>query len=279
MSVFNPILREDSYSNGLFPSIPYIKKGVATVLTNGKTPPVIVDTQLSTRQIRKGRFNRIVEISTILHSINLNFSVLSKNDPYRFDVTVKINVRIIDPIAFLSSQITDVPEALMMHFSPIIRRISKQGDILDYGSLEALIVQKLSEPDVFDDQSGITYTVIDAEVQPDATAMEYVRQITDHELNTRIERHKADIMAEAISLKEKMKSGIVGQQIDNMREMINFLDELRDKGILSDAEVAENVKRWLKYNNSSFSQGRIGKFDSYELDNFNNQGYGDETRG
>ena len=279
MSAFSPILREEPYSNGLFPSIPYIKKGVATVLKNGKTPPVLVDTRLSMRQIRKGRFNSLIEISTILHNIDLCFTALSKNDPYRFDIIVKVSVRVIDPITFLNSQITDISEALIQRFSPVIRRISKQGDILEYGSLEGLIIQKLSEPDNLNDQLGITYTVIDTEVQPDAQAMEYVRQITDHDLNTRIERHKADLMAEAISLKEKMKSGLVGQQIDNMKEMINFLEELRDKGILSDAELAENVKLWLKYNNTTFSQGQIGKFDSYELDNFNNQTYGDETHG
>jgi len=279
MSKFNPIIREEAYSNGLFPSIPYVRNGVAIVLTNGKKPPVLVDSRISVRQIRSGRFTSLVEISTIMHSFDLNFSVLSKNEPYRFDVMVKVNVRITDPITFLDSQIDDVPEALIQHFSPLIRRILKQADILDYAALDEAVMQKLSESDGFFSRCGMEFSVRDAEVQPDAPAMEYVRQITDHDLNTRIEQHKADKMAESFTLKEKMKSGLVNQQIDNMREIINFIDELRNKGILTDAEVAENVKQWLKLNNSLLSQSLIEKPEPYEPDKLADQAvdelYGD----
>jgi len=278
MSRFNPIIREEAYPNGLFPNIPYVKNGVAIVLTNGKKPPVLVDGLVSVRQIRNGKYSSLVEISTIFHNIDLNFSVLSKNEPYRFDVIVKVNVRVTDPIAFLNSQINDVPEVLTQHFSPIIRRLLKQADILEYGSLDEAVLQKLVDSNNFNDRSGLDFIVKDVEVQPDVQAMEYVRQLTDHDLNTRIERQKADIIAESFSIKEKMKSEIVSQQIDNMREIINFVEELRGKGILSDAEAAENVKQWLKHNNALFTQSLIEKPGSYEVNKINEQAIGELYR-
>jgi len=169
MSSFYPIVRNEQYENGMFPTIPPVSDGTAVLLTDGEFPPVVIDSRLSIRRIRNGKYSRKITISTAVHQITIPFRVMSKNDPYQFDVSVSVDVRVSNPIVFFNSRITDAAEALRQNFSADIRRAAKSCSIRDFKTLdgEIYIILHTSNHETVDTQTGIAYQVTDVETRPD----------------------------------------------------------------------------------------------------------------
>jgi len=195
MSGFYPIIQNEQYANGLFPVIPPVADGTAVLLTDGKFPPVAIDSRLSIRRIRNGKYSRKITISTAVHQITIPFRVMSKNDPYQFDVSVSADVRVSDPIIFFNSRITDAAEALRQSFSADIRRAAKTCAIRDFNTLddEIYIILHTSDHETVDTQTGIAYQVTGVETRPDKDGMERIKELhgNGHSL-TLITRMRAD---------------------------------------------------------------------------------------
>ena len=101
---FNPINRDESYSKSIFPLIPTVPIGTAILLAEGRFPPVSVTSTLSVRQIRNGKTSRLLEISTAVHSLEVDISVPSRDDPYQFEIRVFVEAWVVDPVLFSNQE-------------------------------------------------------------------------------------------------------------------------------------------------------------------------------
>jgi len=270
MSVYTPIIKNVPYENGLFPSIPSVPMGSAVLLTDGRVPPVLVDSNLSVRQIRNGKYSRQVEISTNSHLIEVYYSAPSKDDPYQFQILMKIAVRVFDPIKFHQSGFSDVVALFSQWFSSTVRRSAKKFAIKEYRVLDETILSALQPNgrEITDSNSGIAYFITDVETSLDQEALARIKQKTDHDLNVEDELSKARVaeklssvdikkailsdvgsgkltMAEAIIKLENLRHAHGNRQREEVREMISFINEMRSGNNLTASEAAELVKNLL----------------------------------
>lgn len=68
------IISDEAYQNGFFPKVPKVgKRGSAYILTGGGENDIIVDDRTTSKQIRQGRYTRLVEISTLPYIKEIRF--------------------------------------------------------------------------------------------------------------------------------------------------------------------------------------------------------------
>ena len=73
------ILNDSEYECGFFPQVPnYKKQGVAYILTEGVNDDIVVNEKTSSKQIRRGKYRRLVEISTNPYLKEIRFKSASK---------------------------------------------------------------------------------------------------------------------------------------------------------------------------------------------------------
>ena len=270
MNGFTPVVSDELYANSLFPSIPPVPDGFAVLLTDGKFPPVLVDNKLSVRQIRNGKYTRQVLISTTVHQIYIYFNMPSKNDPYLFEVRVTADIRVSDPIAFFQTRIADLSIALNRILSPDVRRTCKNCAIKDCKTLDDDILFKI-QPNNFETniaQSGLAYYVTDVEARPDSGGMSWLERETIHKFKVEEETHKVDVasqlsemdikkallgevaagnltMAQALIEIDRQKREHGFRQVNDAREMVRFINELRDAGHYTNTQAAALVNNLL----------------------------------
>ena len=84
------ILSDSEYECNFFPQVPnYKKQGVAYILTEGVNDDIVVDDKTSPKKIRRGKYRRLVEISTNPYLKEIRFKSASKERSYTFDIYVK----------------------------------------------------------------------------------------------------------------------------------------------------------------------------------------------
>ena len=271
MGSYTPIVGTEQYKNGLFPTIPTEPDGIAIILTDGKFPPTRVDKTLSIRQIRKGSYSRLVRIATTVHQYDVYFNVPSENDPYQFAIHITMDVRVTDPLAFYNAQIDDVSIILKDNVYADVRRIAKGCAIKDYKTLDEDILDKvqIGSHEINDAQWGISYRVKDVEARPDKEGLAWIKRMTDHTLTVEEETHKANTsealaklsiekailgrvsvgeltMEQALHEIERQKRERGTNQINDIREMISFIKDLREEDFFTDTQAADLVNGLLR---------------------------------
>ena len=166
MNTVTFITRDEAFENGLFPRKPTQKPGSAFVLAGGREPPAIVSNKLAISDIRRGKFDRVVEILTNPYSMVIHMDAISKDAPFQFDVNVKVSVQVMDPLVFFAAQVKDVPSALASALHAAVRRVAKQYSIRDCNMLDEALFAALPQKEVYDGNTGMQYHVADIETTP-----------------------------------------------------------------------------------------------------------------
>ena len=95
------ILQDQPYQTGFFPKIPnFRKEGSAFILTGGANDDLLVTDRTTTKELRQGKYTRLVEISTRPYLQEVNFSSPSKEAAYSFAVYIKAVIQVQRPITF-----------------------------------------------------------------------------------------------------------------------------------------------------------------------------------
>ena len=103
------ILSDSEYECNFFPQVPnYKKQGVAYILTEGVNDDIVIDDKTSPKQIRRGKYRRLVEIATNPYLKEIRFKSASKERSYTFDIYVKAVIQVKNPIVFYNNKNLDV---------------------------------------------------------------------------------------------------------------------------------------------------------------------------
>jgi len=172
------ILSDEVYNNGLFPQIPpYNKKDSWFVLTEGSASDIIVDDRTTVKQIRQGRYKRLVEISQKVYSYMHTFNAPCKETSYTFKVTVKAYVLVEKPLDFYSNaRNMNIQDFFNNQFSLDVRRIARNYSILDYSAIDDDLMDTLPRTKVLDSASGLAYQVQTVETTPNEAALKILEQ-------------------------------------------------------------------------------------------------------
>lgn len=256
------IVKEEAYQNGLFPQIPNFEKhGSAFVLTNGCNDDIVVTERTTIKQIRKGKYSTLVEISTRPYTKEIRFTAPGKEAAYSFDVYVKAVIQVKDPICFYENRNLDVDAYFNNLFLMDVKKITRRYSILDYDGMDEELTKKLSSYNTIDETTGFSYTISVVDAQPGKKAQEYVERLGRQQLDAGLKGHargltnvystdyEEAIMTEVTEGKLTEEEAIL--RIENHRkadfdQKMERIDELRKKGIITDTDARESLKEDIK---------------------------------
>lgn len=179
------ILRDDPYQGGLFPQIPkFQKEGSAFILAGGCSDDIRITERTTSREIRQGKYTRLVEISTRPYMIEVRFRSNAKEQAYSFDVYVKAVIRVENPITFYHNRDLDVDGYFHNLLSIDVKQITRRYSLLDYDGLGLELTQKLSAYNNLDTATGFSYQVSQVDAEPGGEAKEYVTRASKQQLET-----------------------------------------------------------------------------------------------
>lgn len=252
------ILADKPYKNGLFPEIPdFRKEGSIYILTGGKDADIIVDDRTTSRQIRQGKYTRLIEISSRPYRVDVSFESQSKEVGYSFDVIVKAVIQVNDPKTFYANRNLDVDAYFRNLFTLDVRKITRQYSILDYEGMDDELTTKLSSYNGFDDSTGFTYRISIVDAEPGRKAKQYVEKSSTQQLDIKLKQSARDltsslsknivdaIMTEVVEgkLTEREAFEKIQEYRDNLSEKeMERAKKFRDEGFLSEDESRQYVK-------------------------------------
>lgn len=193
------LLKDETYQCGLFPRIPNFRKdGSAFVLADGCNDDLCITERTTSREIRLGRYTRLVEISTRPYLTEIQFTASAREQAYSFDVYVKAVIQVVDPITFYRNRNIDVDAYFNRLFSIDVKQITRQYSILNYDGLDQELTQKLSAYNNVDSDTGFSYQVSKVDAEPGKAAQEYVSRASKQQLEASL-RSQAGELAKALT--------------------------------------------------------------------------------
>lgn len=229
----NKLIKVYEYKNGLFPQIPnFNKQGSAFILTGGVSNNIMVGQNTTTKDIRKGKYTQLIEISTRQYIKELSFNSVSKDMAFSFDVQVKVIIQVTKPLLFFENRDLDINTFLDNQFSSNIRRITQKYSILNYDRMCDELISVPPQCEAIDEIAGFTCHISSVYAVPSGNAIKYLEQ--------------------------KGKQQIEAEMKKNAKELINVYSNNYEEAIMT--EVAEGK--------ISEAEARI-KIDEYNKSNFN----------
>lgn len=256
------IINEDTYQNGFFPKVPTIgKRGSAFILTGGCQNDIMVSERTTVKEIRRGKYNKLVEISTLPYLKEITFNSPSKETYYSFDVYVKAVIQVSEPIVFYENRNIDVDAYFKNLFSLDVKKITGRYSILDYVGMDDELTEKLSSYNTIDKSTGFSYQISVVDATPGEKAQEYVQKYGKQQLDTALMKnagkltnelpktYEEAIKAEVVEGKLTMTEALIKINEHNNTNFDNQLDrinKLRKDDLITDSQARDYVNPALQ---------------------------------
>ncbi len=253
------ILSDSEYECGFFPQVPnYKKQGVAYILAEGVNDDIVVDEKTSPKQIRHGKYRRLIEISTNPYLKEIRFKSASKERSYTFDIYVKAVIQVKDPIAFYNNKNLDVDAYFTNMFTLDVRKITRKYSILEYDGMDEELTNKLSSYNTVDESTGFEYRISVVDAEPGFEAIEYVKRNDKQNLDAEL-KHKARELGKdvAIDYENAVRTEVIEGKISekeaileinrfknaDYEERLNKVDDLRNRRLISEEDARKMIKK------------------------------------
>lgn len=254
------IVSEMAYNGGLFPKIPDRVSGQDTLLVNSQGIARKVDDKLTTKDIRLGKYNKIVRVSTVPNSLDILLKAVSKNKPYEFAITIGVEYHVKDSVIFyMNKELHDVSNSISTALTRIINPIAKQYELTD-DCIDDALLNKLSGGEYSLDALGITYSVLSADAEPAENATTFIKQMSDATLNVRVEQHKA-VEAEKLTTRN-MESAIMTKVASGEMDMKTALETLSNSNRTDGLNKIEDIERLIEFVQNLLKNNLITDFEA-----------------
>lgn len=251
------IIKEEEYECGFFPQIPnYKKRGSAFILTGGDNDDILVDEHTTTKQIRQGRYRKLIEISTLPYTKELRFNSVSKEMAYSFDVYVKAVIQVYDPIIFYENRNLDVDSYFDNLFSLDVKKITQKYGVLNYNGMDEELKDKLSTYDSLDTTIGFGYRISVVDAVPGEKAQQYVERYGKQQIEDELRKYTQTLINSlATTYEEAIQQEVIAGNLSQMEAILKIdeyrqasynnqikkYEELLEKGVLTNEEMRRYV--------------------------------------
>lgn len=251
------------YKCGMFPQIPnYHKRDSWFILTEGVMDDIVLNDRTTVKDIRRGQYKRLVEISRNTLAFSHTFDSNCRETSYTFKVTVKANVYVNDPIKFCANvRNISVRDFLNNQFSLDVKGVTRKYSILNYNGIDEELTRVLTASTVSDDTSGLSYQITTVMTEPNDEAKKILKDRDDMEIRNKMTEIAGEIAvlsktktyADAIweeAAKGKITDVEAIQRIEEYErigtnEKLLMLLKLRDEGIISDTDIHRLSQNFL----------------------------------
>lgn len=251
------IIKAEEYECGFFPQIPnYKKRGSAFILTGGDNDDILVDEHTTTKQIRQGKYRKLIEISTLPYTKELRFNSVSKEMAYSFDVYVKAVIQVYDPIIFYENRNLDVDSYFDNLFSLDVKKITQKYGVLNYSGMDEELKDKLSTYDSLDTTIGFSYRISVVDAVPGEKAQQYVERYGKQQIENELRKYTNSLIKSLATtyeeaIQQEVIAGNLSQteailKIDEYKQSsynkrIKQYEELLEKGVFTNDEMRRYV--------------------------------------
>ena len=254
----NKFIRRDvPYKYGFFPQIPSSsKKDSVFILADGCEEDIIVKDTTTVRQIRKGKYSRLIEVVTMPYMQELNITSPSREATISFDVYVKVIIQVDKPLEFWKNSNIDIDQYIKNTLYRDVKRITGKYSVLDYGELDDKLAE-LSLCETKDETMGIGYRISAIIAQPGEQALEYVKRYEKQRLEADLnesarnqgsrymlgmeEALRAEVASGNITEREALET-FERYQHNRRAEKLDYYKELRKEGFITDKDVRDQSK-------------------------------------
>lgn len=244
------------YKNGLFPHIPNHNKYDAwSLLTDGIADDVVVDDRLTVKDIRRGQYKRLVEISRSPQIFIHTFKSNCQEATYKFKVTIKANVYVNNPIKFYNNfKNISVHDFLDNQFFLDVGAVTRKYSILNYSGIDEELKRILTASVVSDDIAGLSYQIIAVMTEPDKDSMELLKQYDDMVIRREItnEAEKFAVMGKAKTYADVIWEEVAKGKISPV-DAVQLIDEYNKKSIEDKIDTLNKLLGNGIINNTDFS--------------------------
>lgn len=277
---FNPILKEETFKRSFFPKIPIPgpKKAVLLLSGTGETGPFLIEngTQVRIADIRRGKYDQLVEID--LHPYNISFKeeVYSKDNVSKFTVTITATASVTEPDIVYQEQVHDVTQCVQDHFLAQIQEMAAEYSIRENAGLRDEIKRALSDISYL--ENGISLSNCNVIVQVDKKYESFLEKQLDLGYHTEFEKNKAVAaqemkgiyadqvtaifsefaagnigVEEAIQRSKKGLSQDFDERLRQIREATDYIRSLEKDEMIREGDTLKNVEILLNGMISSIS--------------------------
>ncbi len=253
------ILKDEEYQSGFFPQVPnYKKQGVAYILTEGINDNILVDDCTTTKEIRRGKYKRLIEISTSPYLKEIRFKSASKEGSYTFDIYVKAVIQVNDPIVFYNNKNLDVDAYFTNMFALDVRKITRQYSILAYDGMDEDLTIKLSSYKNVDVSTGFEYRISAVDAEPGSESIEYVKKSNKQRLDAELRREARALAGDvATDYENAVRTEVIEGKLSetdaiikinkfknaDYEERLKQVVELRDHRLISETDARNIIKK------------------------------------
>lgn len=259
------ILKEEFFQTSLFQKVPeHNKSDIAYILTDGCKNDIIISDNTTGKQIREGKYTKLVEISTNPYIKEIRFTSPGKEISYSFDIYVKAVIQVKDPITFYKNRNLDVDAYFNNLFLLDVKKITRKYSILNSDGMDDELTQRLSSYNTVDEATGFSYTISVVDAMPETEAQEYVRKISKQQLEASIRNNARKLTEDLTNEYEIAIMTQVGEgklteveAIEKIQEYkermenkeIKRAEQLLEKDLITNKEAKGYLKNILKNSN------------------------------
>ena len=281
------IVREEKFECGLFPKVPKISKDNSVlILTGGIADDIIVRRNTTPKELRDGKYTKLVEVSTDSYIKEIKFCSMSKEMAYSFDVYVKAVIQVKDCLRFYRNRNIDVDAYFNNLFSMDVKKITKKYSILGFDGMDEELVSTLAAYNTTDEATGLGYQISAVYAEPGEKSQEYVQKYGQQLLNNGL-KESAQKLAEGYDLSygSAIKSAVLRGEMteleaieraeqhtyESIEKRMAMCQEMKGIGALTDAEVVQIGRSYIP-----MMQNNGARIESPKTDKNNYDKYYDE---
>jgi hypothetical protein len=249
------IVGDWEYKNSPFAKIPeHSKRSSWFLLTDGTFDDIIVDDHTTVKQIWKGRYKKLVEISKTALSYEHEFASSCKETSYTFNVKVKAKVLVDSPIDFYANNRNiDIRAFFNNQFALDVAKITRKYSIMEYSGIDDELTSALTSTHVLDPTTGLSYQIASVITEPNAEARQILKKKDDISIKERIDDLAGEVADKnlyksyAKAVWEKVAQGeitsdeaieqIEAYQDKRFDKQVNRVIKLRDEGMINDTDA------------------------------------------
>lgn len=270
MSTYNPMIECKPYKNGFYAKMPLVDGERAVILSikGIDAAPAVIDSTggPAIKVIKKNKYDWQTDIDTAKHMVDLEFKAGSSNYVYSFIIKAKFTVQVIRPLVIFREQVKDAAECIKRSIEGGIQEAARGFDINMAPDLQRKLKADYGKPMQLD---GFEIRLDSMSVDIDEEAKAHLKKIIQVKENEELRLHEAesakkvgmsleddtgilisilqgDKPAEDITeFRRTLKKNNFNDQLEYARQMMDFVQDMVEKGQFSEAEAQKAMRTVL----------------------------------
>ena len=266
---YNPILRQETYKPNFFAKIPEPGINSAILLIPGddlrQALCITAGTDIRPSDLRKKAYNRLIEIDTADHYIEIELTLLTRDNVSSFILTAGMTARVTDPAVFLEEGITNAAERAEKELKQIFEELADEFEPEELREFREAARNEISHFTLT--RCGLSLSGGTVNVRGDQKYQEFLQKKKDIARQKELEQVKAEAARQLSGIYADMITAVYSEVADGKitaaeaqrkikqikdtdfnvgmqqrDQVLEFFTKMRDAGIATEEELQKQIE-------------------------------------